>query len=83
VYQAVYNAIYRSIEAELLPACCRYGLEVVVYNPIAGGLFNGKVESKDMVPAEGRFSYRASYKAKVYYRCWYLYCCFLDFIYPK
>ena len=42
VYQAVYNAIHRSIEAELLPACRPYGLDAVVYNPIAGGLFNGK-----------------------------------------
>ncbi|KAL2158269.1 hypothetical protein VTH06DRAFT_4590 [Thermothelomyces fergusii] len=56
VYQAMYNAITRSIEAELVPACRRYGLDIVVYNPIAGGLFSGKVRSKDMVPAEGRFS---------------------------
>jgi aflatoxin B1 aldehyde reductase len=27
-----------------------------VYNPIAGGLFSGKIKSSDMVPAEGRFS---------------------------
>lgn len=33
VYQAMYNCITRGIERELLPACRRYGLEVVVYNP--------------------------------------------------
>jgi aflatoxin B1 aldehyde reductase len=71
------------IEAELLPAYRRYGLDVVVYNPIAGGLFNGKVESKDMVPAEGRFSYRASYMAKVYHGRRYPCCCFSDFICPN
>ena len=56
VYEAMYNCITRGIEAELLYACRRYGLDVVVYNPIAGGLFSGKIKSKDMVPAEGRYS---------------------------
>lgn len=56
VYQAMYNAITRGIEAELIPACRRYGLDVVVYNPLAGGLFSGKIRSADMVPAEGRYS---------------------------
>ncbi|KAK1830832.1 NADP-dependent oxidoreductase domain-containing protein [Podospora conica] len=56
VYQGMYNAITRGIEPELLPALRRYGLDVVVYNPLAGGLFSGKIRSKDMVPAEGRFS---------------------------
>ena len=56
VYEAMYNVITRNIEPELLPACRRYGLDVVVYNPIAGGLFSGKIKTKDMKPAEGRFS---------------------------
>ncbi|KAL2016561.1 hypothetical protein VTK56DRAFT_3390 [Thermocarpiscus australiensis] len=59
VYQGMYNAITRSIETELVHACRRYGLDIVVYNPIAGGLFSGKIKSADMVPAEGRFSDRA------------------------
>ncbi|KAL8397904.1 hypothetical protein RB594_004565 [Gaeumannomyces avenae] len=66
VYQAVYNAITRGIEPELLPACRRYGLDVVVYNPLAGGLFSGKVKSKDMVPAEGRFSDSFAVMGKLY-----------------
>jgi aflatoxin B1 aldehyde reductase len=48
--------ITRGIDAELVPACRRYGLDLVVYNPIAGGLFSGKIKSKDMDPKEGRFS---------------------------
>lgn len=51
----MYNAITRSLEHELIPACKRYGLDVVVYNPIAGGLFSGKYTSKD-IPTEGRYS---------------------------
>jgi aflatoxin B1 aldehyde reductase len=56
VFQAMYNCITRSIEPELVPACRRYGLDIVVYNPIAGGLFSGKIKTRDMVPNEGRFS---------------------------
>ncbi|TQS33975.1 hypothetical protein Golomagni_05663, partial [Golovinomyces magnicellulatus] len=55
VYQGMYNAITRNIEPELFVACRRYGLDIVVYNPIAGGLFSGKIKSKDVVPESGRF----------------------------
>ena len=56
VYQAMYNCITRTIEPELVPCCRKYGLDIVVYNPLAGGLFSGKIKSKDAPPAEGRFS---------------------------
>lgn len=55
IYQGMYNAITRSIETELIPACRRYGLDVVVYNPIAGGLFSGKYKTNE-IPTEGRYS---------------------------
>ncbi|KAI9757672.1 MAG: hypothetical protein M1815_000319 [Lichina confinis] len=55
LYQAMYNAITRAIEPELIPACRRYGLDIVIYNPLAGGLFSGKYKTSD-VPAEGRYS---------------------------
>ncbi|ESA42723.1 hypothetical protein GE21DRAFT_8442 [Neurospora crassa] len=56
IYQGMYNAITRSLETELVLACRRYGLDIVVYNPLAGGLFSGKIKSHDMVPESGRFS---------------------------
>jgi len=56
IYQGMYNCILRSIEAELIPACHRYGLDVVIYSPIAGGLLSGKVANKETIPEEGRFS---------------------------
>ncbi|TQV95005.1 hypothetical protein V2A60_009917 [Cordyceps javanica] len=56
VYQGMYNCITRHIEQELFVACRRYGLDVVVYNPLAGGLLSGKIRSKDAVPESGRFS---------------------------
>jgi aflatoxin B1 aldehyde reductase len=55
IYQGMYNAITRSLEKELIPACKRYGLDVVVYNPIAGGLFSGKYKANE-IPKEGRYS---------------------------
>ncbi|GIZ40925.1 hypothetical protein CKM354_000424500 [Cercospora kikuchii] len=59
IYQGMYNAIQRNIEPDLIPTLKRYGLDLVVYNPLAGGLFSGKIKSTD-VPAEGRFSNTAS-----------------------
>lgn len=55
IYQGMYNAITRSLSHELIPACKRYGLDVVIYNPLAGGLFSGKYKSAD-IPTSGRFS---------------------------
>lgn len=45
----------RSLEHELIPCCQRYGLDVVVYNPLAGGLLSGKIKTSE-IPSEGRFS---------------------------
>ncbi|KAJ6789064.1 hypothetical protein PWT90_00366 [Aphanocladium album] len=56
IYQGMYNCITRHIEQELFVACRRYGLDIVAYNPLAGGLFSGKIKSKDVVPESGRFS---------------------------
>lgn len=33
LYQAIYNAITRDIEPELVPALRRYGMDLVIYNP--------------------------------------------------
>lgn len=70
VYQAIYNVITRGIEPELIPTCRRYGIDIVVYNPIAGGLFSGKIKSKDIVPEVGRFSdktfFGKSYRERYY-----------------
>lgn len=56
VYQAIYNCIFRTIEPELIPACRRYGLKIVIYGPMAGGFLGGNITSKDADPQEGRFS---------------------------
>ncbi|KAJ7774776.1 Aldo/keto reductase [Mycena metata] len=56
IYQAMYNAITRAIEPELVPCCRKFGIRVVVYNPPAGGLFAGKLTSLTDAPTTGRFN---------------------------
>ncbi|KAL4952171.1 NADP-dependent oxidoreductase domain-containing protein [Aspergillus filifer] len=55
IYQALYNALIRTIEPELIPACRHYGLDIVVYNAIAGGMLVG-IYKAPSVPETGRFS---------------------------
>jgi aryl-alcohol dehydrogenase-like predicted oxidoreductase len=39
--QCKYNLVQRMAEVEVLPACERYGLGVIPYSPLAGGLLGG------------------------------------------
>jgi len=72
VYQAMYNCVTRAIERELVPACKRYGLEIVVYNPIAGGLFSPKFDEMATANAaraaveHGRFSDTHEHVGRLY-----------------
>ncbi|PCH38217.1 Aldo/keto reductase [Wolfiporia cocos MD-104 SS10] len=70
IYQAMYNAVTREMETELVPCCRKFGLRIVIYNPLAGGFFAGKVAAPDAeAPQGGRFDpnsnmgkmYRARY----------------------
>jgi aryl-alcohol dehydrogenase-like predicted oxidoreductase len=42
ISQPMYNLLARGIEEEFLPFCKRFGVAVVPYNPLAGGLLTGK-----------------------------------------
>ncbi len=42
ISQPMYNLLARGIEEEYLPFCQRFGVAVVPYNPLAGGLLSGK-----------------------------------------
>ncbi len=50
VMQPMYNVIARGIEQEFLPACREFGLAVVAYNPLAGGLLTGKHRPEAPLP---------------------------------
>lgn len=56
IYQAMYNCLTRAIEEELIPCCRKYGLEIVVYNPLAGGVLSGRYQSKEIPNDGGRYS---------------------------
>jgi len=45
--QSVYNIAERMIELEMLPACRTYGLGVIPYSPLAGGLLGGVLEKTE------------------------------------
>lgn len=52
ISQPMYNLLARGIEEEYLPFCKRFGVAVVPYNPLAGGLLAGK-HSRDSNPLAG------------------------------
>src|SRR5512135_2727477 len=45
--QSVYNLLTRTVELEVLPACRAYGVGVIPWSPLAGGLLGGMVTSGD------------------------------------
>jgi aryl-alcohol dehydrogenase-like predicted oxidoreductase len=55
--QSLYNLNARHLELEVIPACRAYGLGVIPYSPLAGGMLAGALENV----TEGR---RASDRAK-------------------
>ncbi len=42
VSQSEYNLLNRKIEADLIPFCKQYGIGIVPYSPLAGGILTGK-----------------------------------------
>ncbi|UKZ82414.1 hypothetical protein TrVFT333_010202 [Trichoderma virens FT-333] len=56
IYQGVYNAITRNLETEVIPACRRFGLEIVIFTPLGGGLLTGRYKAIDEEEQSGRFS---------------------------
>ena len=53
--QTRHNLLYREAEESLLPLARRFGLGVMAYNPLAGGLLSGKYQA-GTEPTEGRFT---------------------------
>jgi len=45
--QSVYNLTKRTIELEVIPACRAYGLGLMCWSPLAGGLLAGAVEAAE------------------------------------
>jgi len=67
VSQPMYNVLARGIEDEYLPFCRRFGISVIAYNPLAGGLLTGK-HSRAQGPIEGtRFDKNALYLGRYWH----------------
>ena len=54
VSQPMYNLLARGIEQEYIPMCKQFGVSMVVFNPLAGGLLTGK-QSRERPIAGTRF----------------------------
>ena len=70
IYQGMYNAVTRDVERECQPACCRFGLDFIAYNPLAGGFLTGKHTALEKPPKSGRFAgeyYRDRFWKKEYF----------------
>jgi aryl-alcohol dehydrogenase-like predicted oxidoreductase len=50
--QPQYSILARDIEVEIVPVCQRYGLGIIPWSPLAGGMLTGKYK-KDEEPSEG------------------------------
>lgn len=53
--QPVYNMLERGVENELLPAARSYGVAVIPFSPLAGGLLTGKYEKDRDMPSGTRW----------------------------
>jgi aryl-alcohol dehydrogenase-like predicted oxidoreductase len=52
--QPPYSMLVRGVEAEVLPACQRYGMGVIPWSPLAGGWLSGRYRSSGNVPTSRR-----------------------------
>lgn len=54
--QPPYNLLDRRIERELMPAAQTFGLALLAWGPLAGGLLTGKYQRGEPLPSDGRFA---------------------------
>jgi 1-deoxyxylulose-5-phosphate synthase len=52
--QPPYNLLDRRVENELIPFCLKYGLAVLPWSPLAGGILSGRYSAGDALPDGSR-----------------------------
>lgn len=62
--QPPYNLLDRRIERELIPAAQTFGLAVIPWSPIAGGLLSGKYQRGEPAPVDSRYANPAPIQAR-------------------
>lgn len=55
-FQAQYHLACRDLEREHVPACLEYGLGILPWSPLAGGLLTGKYKKNQEPPAGSRMA---------------------------
>jgi aryl-alcohol dehydrogenase-like predicted oxidoreductase len=60
-----YNLLQRDVEAEVIPACERFGLGMLPYFPLANGLLTGKYRRGEAPPAGSRLAGGGRYAARL------------------
>ena len=66
VSQPMYNLLARGIEHEYLPMAKKYGVSVIAYNPLAGGMLTGK-HSQAAIPPGTRFDQNPMYQERYWH----------------
>jgi aryl-alcohol dehydrogenase-like predicted oxidoreductase len=70
ITQPMYNLLARGIEPEYVPMCREFGVSMVVYNPLAGGLLTGK--QKAGAPIAGtRFENNQLYLSRYWHEAYF------------
>jgi aryl-alcohol dehydrogenase-like predicted oxidoreductase len=70
VTQPMYNLLARGIEPEYVPMCREFGVSMVVYNPLAGGLLTGK-QKREAPIAGTRFDKNDMYLNRYWYDAYF------------
>ena len=63
--QPPYNLLDRRIENEVIPVCQRYGLAVLPWSPLGGGVLAGKYPPQSTAPEGSRLATMAIYKERI------------------
>jgi aryl-alcohol dehydrogenase-like predicted oxidoreductase len=66
IAQQMYNLLARSIEQEFLPMAREFGVSLIVYNPLAGGLLTGKHDASVIAPGT-RFDRNEMYQQRYWH----------------
>lgn len=63
--QPPYNLLDRRIENELVPMCRRFGLAILPWSPLGGGILAGRYDTTDDVPSDSRAARRPQVRGRM------------------
>jgi len=63
--QPPYNLLDRRIENELIPLCQRYGIAIIPWSPLAGGILTGRYPSSSELPPDSRAARSEWFRSRV------------------